>query len=213
VPAVVWHERGWGCGLPCCAPLKRCRQRWCVEGFNKKLTPGRGCVKCLFRATRRKVIPCGWMSNTYDYLPDCFDHQLWLVLVDVMAAVFGYEEACVRDECRQILVGRTQDRFQCIGRKPLRLLRQLERTHMGENCQWHWAKRATASKKQYLTRDAAATTWALADPSQIGIASDLLSHSNLRTTEKHYNRARGVVASRAYAKIIRAKRSDKQRYR
>jgi hypothetical protein len=40
------------------------------------------------------------MSNTYDYLPDCFDHQLWLVLVDVMAAVFGYEEACVRDECR-----------------------------------------------------------------------------------------------------------------
>src|SRR5258707_7983151 len=60
------------------------------------------------------------MSNTYDYLPDCFDHQLWLVLVDVMAAVFGYEEACVRDECRQILVGRTQDRFQCIGRKPLR---------------------------------------------------------------------------------------------
>ena len=68
------------------------------------------------------------MSNTYDYLPDCFDHQFWLILVDVMAAVFGYEEACVRDECRQILVRRTQDRFQCIGRKPLRLLRQVERT-------------------------------------------------------------------------------------
>jgi len=27
------------------------------------------------------------MTNTYDYLPDCFDHQLWLILVDVMAAV------------------------------------------------------------------------------------------------------------------------------
>src|SRR5258708_14880314 len=81
------------------------------------------------------------VSNTYDYLPDCFDHQFWLILVDVMAAVFGYEEACVRDECRQILVRRTQDRFQSIGRKPLRLLRQLERTRMGENCQWHWAKR------------------------------------------------------------------------
>ena len=44
-------------------------------------------MKCLFRATRRKVIPCGWVSNTYDHLPDCFDHQLWLILVDVMAAV------------------------------------------------------------------------------------------------------------------------------
>jgi hypothetical protein len=63
------------------------------------------------------------MSNTYDYLPDCFDHQLWLILVGVMAAVFGYEEAYVRGECRQILVRRTQDRFQCIG--PLRLLRQV----------------------------------------------------------------------------------------
>jgi len=41
-----------------------------------------------------------------------FDHQLWLILVDVMAAVFGYEEACIRDECRQILVRRTQGRFQ-----------------------------------------------------------------------------------------------------
>jgi hypothetical protein len=89
---------------------------------------GAGCVKCLFRATRRQVIPRGWMSNTYDYLPDCFDHQLGLILVDVMAAVLGYEEACVRDEGRQILVRRTQDRFQCIGRKPLRLLRQVERT-------------------------------------------------------------------------------------
>ena len=49
------------------------------------------------------------MSNTYDDLPDCFDHQLWLILVDVMAAVFGYEEACVRDEFCQIFVRRTQD--------------------------------------------------------------------------------------------------------
>jgi hypothetical protein len=58
------------------------------------------------------------MSNTYDYLPDCFDHQLWLILVDVMAAVFGYEEARVRDEYRQILVRRTQDRYQPSRRAP-----------------------------------------------------------------------------------------------
>src|SRR5215468_1648830 len=95
----------------------------------------------LFRATRRQVIPRGWMSNAYDDLPDCFDHQLWLVLVNVMAAVFGYEEACVRDERRQLFICRPQDRFQRIGRKPFSFLRQVEWARMGENCQWHRAKR------------------------------------------------------------------------
>jgi integrase/recombinase XerD len=56
------------------------------------------------------------------------------------------------------------------------------------------------------TRDAAATTWALADPRKIGTATDLLSHADGRTMQKHYNRARGVEASRAYAEIVRAKR-------
>jgi integrase/recombinase XerD len=56
-------------------------------------------------------------------------------------------------------------------------------------------------------RDAAATTWALAAPDQIWISRDLLSHSDLRTTAKHYNRARGVEASRAYAEILRAKKA------
>jgi integrase len=53
------------------------------------------------------------------------------------------------------------------------------------------------------TRDAAATTWALAAPGQIGVSRDLLSHSDLRTTEKHYNRANGVQASRTLAKILK----------
>ena len=35
---------------------------------------GSGCVKCLFRATRREIIPRGWMSNADNYLSDCFDH-------------------------------------------------------------------------------------------------------------------------------------------
>lgn len=85
--------------------------------------------------------------------------------------------------------------------------------NIGDIVSRHTSRRLGMRLTPHDTRDAAATTWALADPSQVGIASDLLSHSDLRTTEKHYNRARGVVASRAYAKIIRAKRSDKQRYR
>jgi integrase/recombinase XerD len=50
-------------------------------------------------------------------------------------------------------------------------------------------------------RDAAATTWALASPDQIHVARDLLGHRDLRTI-KHYNRARGVEASRASAQVI-----------
>jgi integrase len=51
-------------------------------------------------------------------------------------------------------------------------------------------------------RDAAATTWAIARPEQIGVARDLLGHADLRTTTRHYNRARGIEASRAYADAI-----------
>ena len=59
-------------------------------------------------------------------------------------------------------------------------------------------------------RDAAATTWALSAPSRIGVARDLLSHSDLRTTTKYYNRARGIEASRAYAQMIAERRTKKK---
>jgi integrase len=51
-------------------------------------------------------------------------------------------------------------------------------------------------------RDAAATTWAIAAPGQIGIARDLLAHADLRTTIKHYNRAKGIEASRKHNQVI-----------
>jgi integrase len=51
-------------------------------------------------------------------------------------------------------------------------------------------------------RDAAATTWALFAPEKIGVARDLLAHTDLRTTIKYYNRARGIEASRAHCQVI-----------
>jgi integrase len=51
-------------------------------------------------------------------------------------------------------------------------------------------------------RDAAATMWAIAAPDRVGISRDLLAHADLRTTEKHYNRARGIEASRAHSRVI-----------
>jgi hypothetical protein len=51
-------------------------------------------------------------------------------------------------------------------------------------------------------RDAAATTWAIAAPHQVGIARDLLAHADLRTTTKHYIRAKGIEASRTHNHLI-----------
>ena len=58
-------------------------------------------------------------------------------------------------------------------------------------------------------RDAAATTWAISAPDQIGIARDLLAHSDLRTTTRHYNRARGIEASRAYHQVTAGLRTKR----
>jgi integrase len=57
-------------------------------------------------------------------------------------------------------------------------------------------------------RDAAATTWAIAAPDQIGVARDLLAHSDLRTTTKYYNRAKGIEASRAHAQVVSKMRKE-----
>jgi integrase len=51
-------------------------------------------------------------------------------------------------------------------------------------------------------RDASATTWAIAAPEQIGVARDLLGHSDPRSLTTHYNRAKGVEASRVHANVI-----------
>jgi integrase/recombinase XerD len=59
-------------------------------------------------------------------------------------------------------------------------------------------------------RDAAATTWAVTAPAQIGTARDLLAHSDLRTTTRHYNRARGIEASRAYGRLIAEQRKRRR---
>jgi hypothetical protein len=43
---------------------------------------------------------------------------------------------------------------------------------------------------------------AISAPDHIGVACDLLAHSDLRTTIKYYNRATGIEASRAYSQVI-----------
>jgi integrase/recombinase XerD len=61
-------------------------------------------------------------------------------------------------------------------------------------------------------RDAAATTWAIEAPNQIGVARDLLGHRDLRTTIKHYDRANGIAASRSHAGVIAGMRGKRRRW-
>jgi integrase/recombinase XerD len=75
----------------------------------------------------------------------------------------------------------------------------------------HTTQRLGVRISPHDARDAAATTWAIAAPDQIGVARDLLTHSDLRTTTRHYNRARGIEAGRAHAKIIARMRRQRHR--
>ena len=59
----------------------------------------------------------------------------------------------------------------------------------------------------HLFRDSAATSIAINDPAHIGIASRLLGHRSGSTTERYYNQARSVEASRLMQKSLLARRN------
>ncbi len=60
----------------------------------------------------------------------------------------------------------------------------------------------------HLFRDIAATEIAYRDPARIGIARDLLGHSDLRAVDRHYNQASQVQAGRAYHRALLVERHD-----
>jgi integrase len=59
----------------------------------------------------------------------------------------------------------------------------------------------------HLFRDCAVTSVAIDDPAHIGIASRLLGHRTGSTTERYYNQASSVEASRRMQKFLRARRN------
>jgi integrase len=61
----------------------------------------------------------------------------------------------------------------------------------------------------HLFRDCAATSVAIDDPAHIGIASRLLGHRTGSTTERYYNQARSIEASRLLQNNLLALRHDK----
>jgi integrase/recombinase XerD len=61
---------------------------------------------------------------------------------------------------------------------------KLTRKHLGRSVHPH------------LFRDCAATSLAIQDPAHVRIASSLLGHRRFATTERFYNQARNIEASR-----------------
>jgi integrase/recombinase XerD len=54
----------------------------------------------------------------------------------------------------------------------------------------------------HLFRDCAATSVAVEDPKSERIIKSILGHSTMATSEKHYNQARGLEASRRYQGVV-----------
>jgi integrase/recombinase XerD len=75
----------------------------------------------------------------------------------------------------------------------------------------HSSRRLGLHLRPHDVRAAAATTWGVFSPEQIGVAQELLAHQNARTTTTHYNRARGIQASREYLEAVRRVRSSAAR--
>ena len=59
-----------------------------------------------------------------------------------------------------------------------------------------------------MFRDCAATAVAVDNPKHIGDASLILGHGGYRTTEKHYNHARSLEASRRHAVMLASLRES-----
>jgi integrase/recombinase XerD len=64
------------------------------------------------------------------------------------------------------------------------------------------------SVSPHMFRDSAATAVAVDNPKHIGDASLILGHAGHRTTEKHYNHARSLEASRRHAAMLASLRES-----
>ena len=60
----------------------------------------------------------------------------------------------------------------------------------------------------HMFRDCVATAVAVDNPKHIGDASLILGHAGHRTTEKHYNHARSLDASRRHAAMLASLRES-----
>jgi integrase/recombinase XerD len=66
----------------------------------------------------------------------------------------------------------------------------------------HSRQRLGFHVRPHDVRAAGGTTWGVYAPERIEVAQELLGHRDIRTTTAHYNRARGIQASRQYSNAL-----------
>jgi site-specific recombinase XerD len=79
---------------------------------------------------------------------------------------------------------------------------QLEAGALGRRIRIHTARAFGAALPPHWFRDAAATTIAIEDPRHVRDARHVLGHASLATTERHYNQARSLEASRRHQAVL-----------
>jgi integrase len=79
---------------------------------------------------------------------------------------------------------------------------QIEQAALANRIVTHTKAAFGRSVSPHLFRDCAATSIAVDNPKHVGDASLVLGHADHRMTEKHYNHARSLEASRRHAEML-----------
>lgn len=85
---------------------------------------------------------------------------------------------------------------------------RLHRDTLSDRIERHTKAAFGRSVSPHLFRDAAATSISIDNPKYIGDASLVLGHADYRTTQKHYNHARSLEASRRHAETLALLREE-----
>jgi integrase len=82
---------------------------------------------------------------------------------------------------------------------------------IGYHIQRHTQAEFGAPINAHLFRDCAATFIAIVDPEHVRIIAAILGHATMRTSERHYNQAKGLEAGRRHVKTIQTLRAAGRR--
>ena len=111
------HARGFEAFVVRDCRVRRCRPT--ISHPEAGGVPYAGFERPLVRGQGSQGVPGFGGADALNHLPDRFDHELGLILVDVVAAVGRNGEAGIRDKGGQVLVCLRADPFKFRAREPL----------------------------------------------------------------------------------------------
>mgnify|MGYP002620657620 FL=1 len=123
---------------------------------------------------------------------------------EVLTEPFAYYLKHVRPIYAERAVG-ADEGWLWLGRRGRCLTGVDVSTRVGKETEKHFGFRVNP----HLFRDCAATAIAVSDSVNVGITRDILGHTTLASSQKYYNQATGVAASRRFQSILAKLRGKK----